>query len=156
MISKGRLVSLPAQNAAITDADDPFSDLKESLQQLHDIDPDIVPESVTPESLIDIDNDVITMAPMITDDNILRSVTTNQQEQSGEDDDSDEEVEEAAPERPLRFQLESAIDVIRNAALYSSNGEEVSLVINKFQKLFTEDRIASKKQKNICDFFKPV
>ena len=27
-----------AQNAAITDADDPFSDLKESLQQLHDID----------------------------------------------------------------------------------------------------------------------
>ena len=26
-----------AQNAAITDADDPFSDLKESLQQLHDI-----------------------------------------------------------------------------------------------------------------------
>ena len=27
---------------------------------------------------------------------------------------------------------------------------------NKFEKLFTEDRIASKKQKNICDFFKAV
>ena len=38
-----------AQNAAITDADDPFSDLKEGLQQLHDIDPDITPEGVTPE-----------------------------------------------------------------------------------------------------------
>ena len=37
-----------------------------------------------------------------------------------------------------------------------SNGEEMSLVISKFEKLFTEDRIASKKQKNICDFFKPV
>ena len=35
------------QNAAITDADDPFSDLKESLQQLYDIDPDMVPEGVT-------------------------------------------------------------------------------------------------------------
>ena len=149
-------ITSEAQNAAITDADDPFSDLKESLQQLHDIDPDMVPESVTPESLIDVDNEVITTAPMITDDDILRSVTTNQQEQSDEDDDNDEEVEEATPERPLRLQVESAIDVIRNAALYSSNGEEMNLVINKFEKLFTEDRIASKKQKNICDFFKPV
>ena len=95
-------VTPEAQNAAITDADDPFSDLKESLQQLHDIDPDMVPEGVTPESLIDVDNEIITTAPMITDDDILRSVTTNQQEQSDEDDDNDEEVEEAAPERPLR------------------------------------------------------
>ena len=72
----------------------------------------MVPESVTPESLIDVDNEVITTTPMITDDDILRSVTTNQQEQSDEDDDKDEEVEKAVPERPLRFQVESAIDVI--------------------------------------------
>ena len=101
-----------AQNAAITDADDPFSDLKESLQQLHDINPDMVPEGVTPEILIDLDNKVITAAPMITDDNIWRSATTNQQEQSDEDDDNDEEQEEAATEQPLRFQVKSAVDVI--------------------------------------------
>ena len=142
--------------AAITDVDDLFSDLKEILQQLHDIDPDMVSEGVTPESLIDVDNEVITTATMITDDDILRNVTTNQQEQSDENDDNDEEVEEEAPVRPLRFQVQSVIDVIRNASLYSSNGEEMSLVINKFENLFVEDRIASKKQTNICDFFKPV
>ena len=142
-------ITSEAQNADITDADDPFSDLKESLQQLHDIDPYMVPESVTPESLIDVDNEVITTTPMITNDDILR---TNQQEQSDEDDDNDKEVEEGL----LGFQVESAIDVIQNAALYSSNEEEMSLVIKKFQKLFTEDRIASKKQKHICDFFKPA
>ena len=38
---------------------------------MHDTDPDMVPESVTPESLIDFDNEVITTAPMITDDDIL-------------------------------------------------------------------------------------
>ena len=152
-----------AQNTAITDVDDIFSDLKECLQQLYDIEPDMVSEGVAPESLIDVDNKVITTAAMITDDDILRSVTANQQEQSDEDDDNDEEVEDASStsssflstERPLRFQVESAIDVTRNAALYSSNGEEMSLVINKFEKLFTEDRIASKKQTNICDFFQP-
>ena len=83
-------ITCEAQNAAITEADDRFSDLKESLQQLHDIDPDKVPESVTPESLIDVDNEAITAAPMITGDDILGSVTTNQQEQSDEDDDNDE------------------------------------------------------------------
>ena len=46
-----------AQNAAITDADDPFSDLKESLQKLYDIDPDMVPEVVTQFMLTTI-NDV--------------------------------------------------------------------------------------------------
>ena len=92
-----------AQNTAITDAVNPFSYLKESLQQLHDIDPDMVPEGVTPESLIDVDNEVITMAPMITDNYILRSVTTNKYEQSNEDDDNNEEVEEVTPEQPLRF-----------------------------------------------------
>ena len=39
----------------------------------------MVPEGVTPESLIDVDNKVITTVPMITDDDILRSVTTSQQ-----------------------------------------------------------------------------
>ena len=72
----------------------------------------MVPLGVTPESLIDVDNEVITMAPMITDDDALRIVTTNQQEQFDEDDDNNEEVEEAAPERSLRFQVESAIHVL--------------------------------------------
>ena len=116
----------------------------------------MVPEGVTPESLIDVDNEVITTALMTTDDDILRSVTTNQQEQYDEDDGHSQKVEETAPKRLLRFQVESTIDVIRNVGLYSSNGKEMSLVINKFEKLFTEDRIASKKQTNICDFFKPV
>ena len=56
--------------AAITDTDDPFSDLKERLQQLYDNDPDMVPEGITPESLIDVDNEVITTASTITDADI--------------------------------------------------------------------------------------
>ena len=53
-------ITLKAQNSAITDADEPFFDLKESLRHLHDIDPDMFLEGVTPESLIDVDNEVIT------------------------------------------------------------------------------------------------
>ena len=63
---------------------------------------------------------------MVTDNDICRSVTTIQQEQSNEDDGNNEEAEEVAPKQPVRFQIESVIDVIRSAALYSSNGEEMS------------------------------
>ena len=62
-----------AQKAAIIDADHPFSDLKESLQELHDTDPAMVPEAVAPESITDIDNEVVSTARMITVYNILRS-----------------------------------------------------------------------------------
>ena len=112
-------ITSEAQSAAITNADDPFTDLKESLEQLQAVDSDMVPEGVTPESVVNVDNDVITMAPMITDDDILTSVKKIQQEESDGDDEDEEEV---APKRPSRIQVESAIDVIRNAALYSSNG----------------------------------
>ena len=69
-------ITLEVQNAAITGADDPFSDLKESLQYLSNIDSYLVPGGVTPVSLIDIDNKVIAMALMIADDDILRSLKT--------------------------------------------------------------------------------
>ena len=71
---------------------------------------------------------------MITDDDILRNAGTSQQEQSDEYDDNDEEIEEAAPEWLLRFQVELAIDVIQNVALYSSTGEEMSFFISNFEK----------------------
>ena len=84
---------------------------------------------------------------MITDYDILMSVTTQQEESDGDDEDE----EEVAPKRPPRFHVESAIDVIR-----SSNGEDMSLTINKFETLFTEERFKSAKQKEISDFFKRV
>ena len=89
---------------------------------------------------------------MITDDDILTSVTTQQEESDGDDEDE----EEVAPKRPSMLQVESDIGVIRNAALYSSNGEDMSLTINKFEKLFPEERFKSAKQKEISDFFKRV
>ena len=71
-------ISLEAQCAAITDADDPFKDLKESLDELNAADPDMVPEGLSVESVVDVDNDVITMAPIITEDDILEQFTKQQ------------------------------------------------------------------------------
>ena len=66
----------------------PAQTIVNCLQQLHDIVADIAPEGVISERLVDVDNEVITTALTIKDDDILRGVTTNQQEWSDEDDDT--------------------------------------------------------------------
>ena len=80
----------------------------------------MVPEGVAPESLIGVDNQVITTAPMITDDDIFRSVTTNQQEQWDEDDDNDEKV---GSDTRTTIKVSSRVGnkCYSNSVLYSSN-----------------------------------
>ena len=76
---------------------------------------------------------------MITDDDTLRSVARNQQEQSDEDDDNDEEVEEAALERLSKVQVRVGIRCCSKRCFVYCNEEEMRLVVNKFEKSFTED-----------------
>ena len=107
----GRLVSLLRLKMLLSDADDPFSILKKVYSSCMTL-TQIWFQKVLLQKVSLMLTEVITTAPMITDDDMLRSVATNQQEQSDEDDDNNEEVEEATPKQLLRFQVESAIDVI--------------------------------------------
>ena len=64
-------INTEAQHAAITDSDDPFKDIQESLDSLEAAHPDMVPEDISAESIVDVDYDVIATAPVITEDDIL-------------------------------------------------------------------------------------
>ena len=103
----------------------------------------MVPEGIIPESVVNVDNDVITTAPMITDDDILTSVTTQQEDSDGDDKD-EEEVATVEVSGRVSYRCYS-----KHCFVYSSNGEDMSLTINKFEKLFTEERFKSAKQKEI-------
>ena len=151
-------ISSEAQCTAITDADDPFKDLKESLDELNaaDPEPDMVPEGLSVESVVDVDNDVITTAPIITEDDILEQFTKQQPGSDEDNDDEEESLADVAPERPSRSEVESALDVLKNAALYSSTGEEMTGVLLKFENMFTKERIKSAKQMDISVYFKRI
>ena len=64
-------INTEAQYSAITDSDDPFKDLQESLDALKAADLEMVPEDISAESIVDVDNDVMATDPVITDDDIL-------------------------------------------------------------------------------------
>ena len=96
----------------------------------------MVPEDISAESIVDVDNDVIATAPVITDDDILEQFQKDHSPESDEEDGCDDEsLNDEVPEWPLRSEVKSALDVLKNAALYSNTGEEMQCVIFKFWKL---------------------
>ena len=104
-------------------------------------DPDMVPEDISAESIVDVDNDVIATAPVITDDDILEQLQKDHSPESDEEDGCDDEsLNDEVPERPSRSQVESALGVLKNASLFSNTGEEMQCVIFKFESLFTKKR----------------
>ena len=97
----------------------------------------MVPEDISAESIVDVDNDVIAIAPVITDDDILEQFQKDHSPESDEEDDCD--VESMNDEVPV-------LDVLKNASLFSNTGEEMQCVVFKFENLFTKERINSLKQ----------
>ena len=116
----------------------------------------MVPEGLSVESVVDVDNYIITMAPIITEDDILEQFTKQQPGSDGDNDDEEDALDDVAPERPSRCEIESALDVLKNAALYSSTGEEMTGVLLKFENIFTKERIKSAKQMDISVYFKRI
>ena len=114
----------------------------------------MVPEDISAESIVDVDNDVIATAPVITDDDILEQIQKDHSPESNEEYGCDDEsLNDEVPARPLRPEVESALDVLKNASLFSNTGEEMQCVIFKFENLFTKERINSLKQSDNTELF---
>ena len=60
-------INTEAQKTLITDSDDPFEYLQESLDALKEADPDMVPGGIPAKSIVDVDSDVMITAFEITD-----------------------------------------------------------------------------------------
>ena len=114
----------------------------------------MVGKDISAESIVDVDNDDIATAPVITDDDILEQLQNDHlPESDGEDGCDDESLNDEVPERPSGSEVVSALDVLKNASLSSNTGEEMQCVIFKFENLFTKERINSLKQSDITEFF---
>ena len=145
------------QRAAIDDSDDPFKDLQESLDELRTLDSSMAPDDVTTTDLVSLDDNVIATAPEISDDDIIEELRDKQQ---GDEEDSDDEIssEDVDPvvEEPSRSAIESAIDALKDAAMFSDKGDQMKTLITSFERLYEKERLNSLKQKDITDYFKNV
>ena len=130
--------STPAvQQTAISDSGDPFKDLQESLNDLRKADSSMVPDDVTTTALVSLDDDVIATAPEISEGDIIEELGACREPGEGEESDDEisiEEIFDLVMEKPSRSAIESALDDLKYASMFSDEGV----------------------QRDITDFLKPV
>ena len=118
------------QQAAIADSDDPFKDLQESLNDLRKADSSMVPDDVTATALVSLD-DVIGTAPEISEGDIIEELRDRQEQGEEEENDeiSIEEIFDPVVEKPSRSAIESALDDLKDAAMFSDEGVQMKRLI---------------------------
>ncbi|XP_037779428.1 tigger transposable element-derived protein 4-like [Penaeus monodon] len=146
------------QQAAIDDSDDPFKDLQESLNNLRKADSSMVPNDVTATALASLDDDVIATAPEMNEDDIVSRLKNqeNEEEESGDEEIQGGEMFDPVAEKPSRSALESALEILKDAAMFSDKSGQIKRVIFDFERLYESDRAESLKQKDITHFLNPV
>ena len=59
-------------------------------------------------------------------------------------------------EKPSRSAIESALDALKDAAMFSDEGAQMKILILSFERLHENERLKYLKQRDITDFFTPV
>ena len=80
--------------------DDPFSKLKESLDQLQQHDKDFVPEYCNSDDLLTFDDDVVVMGGVMTEEEIPQEIRKNETVEEEEELEEDGDNEKEIPVKP--------------------------------------------------------
>ena len=125
------------------------------MDDLRGADPSLVPNDLSANDLVTLDDEVIATAPQISNEDIIDEFRKSQDDEA-EDDGSDMEDDsfDIVFEKPSRSKVECSIDVLKDLAMCCEKGNEMQMLISKFEKMYNEDRVASLKQKDITYFFK--
>ena len=79
-------INLGNQQTVITESVDPFKDVHQKLNELKSTDPSIVPENVTAESVVSLNDDGTATAPEIAGRDIIEELCFSQQTEVEEEE----------------------------------------------------------------------
>ena len=126
-------ISKEAQNTSLSDADDPFKSLSDSISELkkREVDSDIL----NADEFVDIDFEVSTSrSNELSDEEIVKIVLN----EHNEDDDDDEiEAHDIPPKKPKQSELEEALELMERWSLFDEDGLEIRKQINMHVKNIT-------------------
>ena len=119
----------------------------------------MVPDDVTATALVSLDDDVIATAPEISEGDIIEELRDRQEQGEEEENDDEISVEEMfdpVVEKLSRSATESALDDLKDAAMFSDKGVQMKRLILSFERLYENERLKYLKQRDITDLFIPV
>ena len=96
------------------------------------------------------DNEVITSAPIITDDVILSDIIDDADDDL-EKDEEDEDI--PPPSRPSNREIEESLDKLRDLSLFSTHGDEIQSLTLKLEALLDKERLQNLQQRPVTEYF---
>ena len=160
-------ISLETQEGAMVYHDDPFKgmvddgeddsavdELEFDLNQHHEARPDLAPENLDADDLVDFDREVVTneSRPLFVDEIVNEYLP--QPVETTEDGISDEdEVPEEPISRPSQNEVDEAIEILNRLTLFTTDLDLDPLLLKVSNKI-NQRRLDRMKQSSISDFFK--
>ena len=153
-------ISQQSQECAVADDDDPFDMLVEEIDNLRERAPELAPENVTADTVIECDNDTATFdAAPLTDEDILsevrQSTSSDFGEEEGEMDEESVEIVDEPLTPPSQCELRQAIEVLNTFSFFTDSRQvddlrqSTRIIANIVEKSFRVE----KKQALITRYF---
>ena len=147
-------ISAKDQVNAAEDSDDPFKELENDLTELRKIDPTLVPQDLTAQEIVDVDINFITTDNPESDEEILESVRSDKDEETNGDDSLEiMEVFDEPVDRPTQTEIGNALETLQNLCLFNKSGDDIRLLLQRFESLVLKDELAVRKQSSNFNFF---
>ena len=147
------------QQAFTADSDDLIKDLQESLNDLRKADFLMVLDDVTATALVSLADDVIVTATEISEGDFIEKLRDREEQGEEEENDDDiliEKIFDPVVKKQWRSAIESAINDLKDAAMFSDEDMQIKRLILSFERIYENERLKCLKQRDITDFFKPV
>ena len=135
-------ISHANQQTAVIDADDPFKSLEEELDNLLNLDQNPVEDTLSAESFVELNSEVVTSTSCMSDADILTKVIRSDSiEDEDDDDDNDNDLNDNIGDldhpspitQPCKGDIEEALDKLQDLSLFSSYGDEIRSLILKIE-----------------------
>ena len=116
----------------------------------------MVQNDVTATALVSLDNGVMGAAPKISEGDIIEELRHRKEEDEKVQNNDDiliEEILDPVVEMASRLMIESTLDDLKDATIFSDKGLEMKRLILNFKRLSENKRLKFLKQRHITDFF---
>ena len=148
-------ISAKDQVNAAEDSGDPFKELENDLTELRKIDSTLVAQDLTAQEIVDVDINVITTDNPETDEEILESVRSDKDEETNGDDSLEMmEVFDEPIDKPTETEIGNALETLQNLCLFNKSGDDMRLLLQRFESLVLKDVLGVRKQSSIFNFLK--
>ena len=150
------------QQTTVADTDDPFKSLEEELDNLRKLNENAVEDTLSAESFVEMDSEVVTSASCMSDADIFAEVIrSDSNEYEDDDDDNDDDLNDNMDNRdcpspltwPSKGDIEEALGKLQDLPSFSSYGDEIRSLTLKIETFLSKEQTEGLKQSHLTDFF---